>query len=90
MLGKDAPDWLKLEKEDERIAQEKALEQQQLAQMSVPERYEYLKRKQRVDQFLPKYKTPTRPTALGQFIEGLGSVAPAFFLDEDAADPYIK
>ena len=90
LLGEDAPDWLKLEKEDERIAQEQALEQQQLAQMSVPERYEYLKRKQRVDQFLPKYKTPTRPTALGQFIEGFGSVAPAFFLDEDAAEPYIK
>tara|TARA_R100000664_G_scaffold4664_1_gene9279 strand:- start:6066 stop:8288 length:2223 start_codon:yes stop_codon:yes gene_type:complete len=90
LLGEDAPDWLKLEKEDERIAQEEALEQQQLAQMSAPERYEYLKRKQRVEQFLPKYKTPTRPTALGQLIEGIGSVAPAFFLDEDAADPYIK
>tara|TARA_R100000995_G_scaffold45371_1_gene21371 strand:+ start:1174 stop:3393 length:2220 start_codon:yes stop_codon:yes gene_type:complete len=90
LLGKDAPDWLKLEKEDERIAQEQALEDKKLAEMSVPERYEYKKRKQRVEQFLPKYETPTRPTALGQFIEGFGSIAPAFFLDEDAADPYIK
>jgi len=90
LLGKDAPDWLKLEKEDERIAQEQALEDKKLAAMSAPEQYEYKKRKQRVDQFLPKYKTPTRPTALGQFVEGLGSIAPAFFLDEDAAEPYIK
>jgi len=90
LMGEKAPDWMQLEREDERIVQEQALEAQKLAEMSAPERYEYQKRKQKVDQFLPQYKTPKRPTALGELIEGLGTYAPGFFLGDDATEAYIK
>ena len=90
LLGEKAPDWMRLEEQDPRITAEAFDDPAALAEMSLPERETFEKRRKTLDQVLPKYKTPKRLTGLGRLVEGLGTYAPSFFLDEDSAESYIK
>ena len=90
LLGEKAPDWLRLEEQDPRVTAEAFDDPAALAKMSLPERETFQKQRELIDQVLPKYETPKRMTGLGRLVEGLGTYAPSFLLDEDAADSYIK
>lgn len=90
LLGEKAPDWLRLEEQDPRVTAEAFDDPAAIAKMSLPERETFQKQKELINQVLPKYETPKRMTGLGRLVEGLGTYAPSFLLDEDAADSYIK
>lgn len=90
LLGEKAPDWLRLEEQDPRVTAEAFDDPAALAKMSLPERETFEKQRKLIDQVLPKYRTPKRMTGLGRLVEGLGTYAPSFLLDEDSAESYIK